>query len=300
MGRGAVRRAGLASLLAVALFAAGGAPLARADGDPASDYLINNQVFLTSESVAVSPADQQLLALVRTANQDGFAIRVALISTDYDLGSITALWRKPRVYADFLGIELSAAYSGRLLVVMPNGFGVNWPSHSTSAAYGSLAGIPVSGGANGVALAAQTAVRRLAAADGVTLETAQPSSGAPWLIIGIVAAAVLLAVLAFVGLPRARRRWHDRPQRAPRRRPAVSGPGRRIRLRWIVPGPAPARARGDLDHRSRYRHPAPVQLAGRAPVRSRLRPARPERASDLARRLPGAPGDPHLRRPGMP
>ena len=40
-----------------------------ADGDPASDFLITNQVFLTSQSASVSPAQRQLLAVVRAANR---------------------------------------------------------------------------------------------------------------------------------------------------------------------------------------------------------------------------------------
>ena len=98
--------------------------VARADGDPASDYLVANQVFLTSQSTGMSPAQRQLVAAVAAANRAGFAIRVAVISSDYDLGSVTELWDQPRTYARFLGVELSFAYRRqRLLVVMPNGFG---------------------------------------------------------------------------------------------------------------------------------------------------------------------------------
>ena len=47
-----------------------------------------------------------------------------MIATNSDLGSIAALWRRPQLYAQFLGRELSLVYHGELLVVMPNGFGV--------------------------------------------------------------------------------------------------------------------------------------------------------------------------------
>ena len=48
-----------------------------------------------------------------------------MIASSYDLGSITSLWRKPRTYARFLGAELQFVYKDRLLIVMPNGFGIS-------------------------------------------------------------------------------------------------------------------------------------------------------------------------------
>ncbi|MCL2770597.1 MAG: hypothetical protein FWD42_10915, partial [Solirubrobacterales bacterium] len=119
---------------------------ARADGDPASDYLVTQQLFLTSEPNSFSSAQQQrLAAVVAAANRAGFAIRVAVISSSYDLGSVTELWRQPQTYARFLGLELSASYRGRLLVVMPNGLGFNWPGHSPAAAQRALAAISTGG-----------------------------------------------------------------------------------------------------------------------------------------------------------
>jgi hypothetical protein len=127
---------------------------------------------------------------------------VAIISTDYDLGSITALWRKLRLYARFLGLELSLAYKQRLLVVMPNGFGFNWPQHSAGPAYRLLAKIPIES-ANAASLdAAQTAVRQLAAAAGVTvpaLTNARTNETAPVRASGndhVVIIAAALAALA--------------------------------------------------------------------------------------------------------
>ena len=102
--------------------------------------------------------------MLKTASGAGFPIRVAIIASRSDLGSVTALWRKPTSYARFLGLELSLAYKQRLLAVMPNGFGFNWPGHSPAAAYARLARIPIKPG--GLFLAAQTAVRALAAAHG--------------------------------------------------------------------------------------------------------------------------------------
>ena len=133
---------GLALLLLALAFAGGFAAVARADGDPASDYLVTRQVFLSSQPASASLSQRELLSAVAAANRAGFAIRVAVISSEYDLGSITALWRKPRIYARFLGLELSSVYKQRLLVVMPNGLGLNWPGHSTASAYELLARVP--------------------------------------------------------------------------------------------------------------------------------------------------------------
>ena len=162
------RVSGVALAAAVALTGAFAA-IAHADGDPASDYLVSKQVFLTSLPGSNSAAQQELVSAVQTANRAGFAIRVATISTEYDLGSITELWRNPRVYARFLGLELSSVYRRRLLVIMPNGFGFNWPGHSTAAAYRLLTGIRIRAGDATLAVTAAQAVRQLAGAAGVTL-----------------------------------------------------------------------------------------------------------------------------------
>ena len=100
---------------------------------------------------------------------------MAVISQPADLGAITALWRKPAAYADFLGTELSLAYAQRLLIVMPNGFGFNWQGHSATAADKVLDGLHIGPGSTGLVAAAETAVRALAQASGIRL--AAPASG---------------------------------------------------------------------------------------------------------------------------
>ena len=171
------RSSAVLALAATLVLVSGG--VARADGDPASDYLVANQVFLTSQSTGMSPAQRQLVAAVAAANRAGFAIRVAVISSAYDLGSVTELWDQPRTYARFLGVELSLAYRRqRLLVVMPNGFGFNWPGHATAPPYRLLAAVsPDIGAGAGLAAAAEVAVRRLARASGVALPPSQPAAG---------------------------------------------------------------------------------------------------------------------------
>jgi hypothetical protein len=156
----------LALLLAVVV-AAGVAGPARADGDPASDYLVGAKVFLPYDAKFPPRQSAQLTALVAAANKAGYTIRVAIIWSNYDMGSVTALWRKPRTYARFLGLELGFVYKRRLLIVMPNGFGFNWPKHSPDTEYALLSKIRIPTGAPGLLTAAATALTTLAAADGV-------------------------------------------------------------------------------------------------------------------------------------
>jgi cytochrome oxidase Cu insertion factor (SCO1/SenC/PrrC family)/thiol-disulfide isomerase/thioredoxin len=150
------------------------ASMARADGDPGSDVLVYQPLFLGSDAGVSISQQSQLGGLLRSAASAGFPVRVAIISSRSDLGAVTGLWRQPREYARFLSLELAMAYRGRLLVVMPNGIGFNWPGHSSADAYRALADVPVNPGANGLATAARTAVRSLASDAGIKL-TAPPS-----------------------------------------------------------------------------------------------------------------------------
>ena len=227
--------------LAVALVVVWGG-VARADTDPASDYLVDNQVFLSSQSTGLSSAQRQLVAAVTAANRAGFAIRVAVISSSYDLGSVPELWDKPRTYARFLGVELSRAdRRQRLLVVMPNGFGFNWPGHPTAGTYRLLAAVPLDSGAGaGLAGAAEVAIRRLARTSGVALPPSQPAAGggsaragsaAALTIIGAVAGGIAALVAFAIAITRVRRRLALRRERP--ERPRSSRLPRE--LQWAIP-----------------------------------------------------------------
>jgi hypothetical protein len=201
-----------AIVLAVVAAALATCAVARADGDPASDYLLTQKVFLPFDAKFPAAKQQQLAALVAAANRAGYAIRVALIWSSYDLGSITGLWRKPRIYARFLGAELGYVYKQRLLVVMPNGFGFNRPHHTATAEYALLARIPIAPGPAALVVAAETAVRRLAAASGVKVvpvRVASPghrNSRDRTIIIAGAVAAIVFAALLRLALRRPRRR----------------------------------------------------------------------------------------------
>jgi cytochrome oxidase Cu insertion factor (SCO1/SenC/PrrC family)/thiol-disulfide isomerase/thioredoxin len=151
---------------------------ASADGDPGSDVLVYQDLFAGSDAGLTVQQQLALGGALKAAAREGFPVRVAIIASPQDLGAVTALWRKPRAYARFLGIELSLAYKQRLLVVMPNGLGLNWPGHSTRSAYRLLARVPIRAGGGGLFDAASTAVNRLATASGIELRsTATPPNG---------------------------------------------------------------------------------------------------------------------------
>ena len=181
---------GVLCLLAGALAAVALSPVARADGDPASDYLIGQQVFLGYDAKIPVALERKLVAAVASANKNGFPIKVALIWSSYDLGSVPELFRKPRTYAHFLDIEDSQCWWGglcgsgrfksttRLLVVMPNGLGFAQWKHSPASGYRTLAGITVSPTPAGLATAATAAVVKLTSAAGVKVST-RGGSGIP-------------------------------------------------------------------------------------------------------------------------
>ena len=195
---------GVAALaVAAAALACVAAPSARADGDPASDYLLTQKVFFPFDLKVPKAEQQQFVALVDEANRKGFTIRVALIWSAYDLGSITSLWLKPRTYARFLGAELIYVYKNRLLVVMPNGFGFNRPGHSPRAEYRMLSKIPIKPGPSGFVASSSAAVRALAKASGVELSgtpSAAPSSSNNDRLVIVLAATAALAVAVFLRL----------------------------------------------------------------------------------------------------
>ena len=191
------------ALIAACVLAAAAAQSARADGDPASDYLLGQKVFLPYDAKFPPRQAAELTGLIDAANKAGFKIRVAILWSDYDMGSVTALWRKPRTYARFLGLELGFVYKQRLLIIMPNGFGFNWPKHPTTAEYALLEKIPIARGAPGLLTAASAAVTKLAAASGVTVAPpgrvttpAQRNAHDREIIIAAALAALALAAAA--------------------------------------------------------------------------------------------------------
>jgi len=193
-------RAALVAALIAFAWAWHAAP-ARADGDPASDVLATQALFLPQDAGATPAQRAQLTALLQNAARRGYPIRVALVASAADLGSVTALWRQPATYARFLGQELAFVHKGPLLVVMPNGFGLTRLGHPPPGE-SALAALAAPGA--GLAGAAITAVRRLAADAGhplpVSSVQAPRAGGSSDAIAWIVLAAGALAIAIAWGL----------------------------------------------------------------------------------------------------
>jgi hypothetical protein len=159
-------------VLVAALVCAAGlvaAPTARADGDPASDILTQQDVFYGTGVNLRSKAAAQLPALLERARDKGYDMKVALISDFQDLGVVTYLWKDPQAYADYLGAELSIVYKGRVLVVMPNGYGIYRLGHSTVRERRALDALPAPRRTAGFLPGALKAVPELAATQKVKL-----------------------------------------------------------------------------------------------------------------------------------
>jgi hypothetical protein len=180
---------------------------ARADGDPASDVLATQSLFLPQDAGIPVGQQSQLTGLLRAAAASGYPIRVAIVASRADLGSVTGLWRQPQTYARFLGQELSLVYRGPLLVVMPDGYGFSRQAGPLPAAQSVLADLRKPGGGTELGTAALTAVQRLAAASGYSIPippaaaTASTSGGIGTIpLIALIVGAILIAVAWAVSL----------------------------------------------------------------------------------------------------
>ncbi len=180
-GRGGVRRglvlAGVAAIVALQV------PVSLADGDPASDMLLEQSVFFPYNA----PSQSARLALQQAVGRvyaHGNRIKVAVVYDQTDLGSIPSLFGHPADYAHFLGIELGHWYVGPLLVVMPAGFGIYDGDRPTAAEEAVLRPLRVDATSpDGLTQSAATAVHDLAAASALDstdirapLVTAYPAS----------------------------------------------------------------------------------------------------------------------------
>ena len=134
--------------------------VALADGDPASDTLYTQNVFLPY-STKVTPASAlELEQATKAAQRAGRPVRVALIAAPSDLGAVPSLYGRPAAYARFLGMELQFVYPGRLLVVMPQGAALSQKGRLVSTS--TVDNVKVGPGADGLASTAVRLVRSLA------------------------------------------------------------------------------------------------------------------------------------------
>lgn len=187
---------------ALALAALAACTAAWADGDPASDVLYTQNVFLPYARGIPQSLGAKLESAAAAAKKSGNPIKVAVIASRGDLGLVQSLWLQPERYAPFLGRELRFAYHGTLVVVMPSGFGVYRDEKPVGREERLLSRVRIDGSPRGLTEAALVAVRRLSGAG-----PGSESQGSGWrdrLLIGAGAALVVAALVVLGGIRRRR------------------------------------------------------------------------------------------------
>jgi hypothetical protein len=173
--------------------------VARANGDPASDYLLVQSVFLPFNAKVDANASADLSDTIRRSDKAGFRIKVAVIGSRYDLGTAFSLYNKAQKYAEFLGLELSFQYRDHLLVVMPNGFGASIDGKPDQQGIRVVENLPGPGtDATEQVKAATDAVRRLAVASGHVLPPPGKGGGGSATRDRITIAATVTALIALL------------------------------------------------------------------------------------------------------
>jgi hypothetical protein len=208
----AIRLTLVVSLIAAALVVAGAA---RADADPASDTLYTGQLFLPYSTKVPPPIAARLRAAIARSRAAGRPVRVALIGAPRDLGGVPQLFGNPLYYARFLDAELQFLYSGRVLVVMPQGAGLA-KGGRLIADKAVVAAKPGEGGA-ALARTATALVEEITTGKATALKTftgrvpaaasAPRSSGSPvgWITGAAIALVFVLIAVAGIALGRRRR-----------------------------------------------------------------------------------------------
>jgi hypothetical protein len=199
-----LRRA-LALVTAIGVLLALASPV-HADGDPASDVLLGENVFYPYSPPASGRLQAALNSETAAAHRARFPIKVALIGSPIDLGAIPQLFGKPQQYAAFLDQEISFGGARKpLLVVMPTGYGASGVGRAAASVLGSVPR-PATPRTDALAQAATLAVARLAAASGHPLSRTQGPSRAgsaggssvlPVVILGVACAGIATGLLAF-------------------------------------------------------------------------------------------------------
>jgi hypothetical protein len=184
----------LLSVLAVTF-----APRARADGDPASDVLLGENVFYPYQPATSKTLMASLNSATNAAAKRHFPLKVALIASPIDLGIIPQLLGKPQSYAKYLDYEISFTSKQPLLVVMKDGYGVEGLPASATAAVAKLAP-PAGGTPDDLAQAALSATGKLADAAGHPIAGVKSTSSASGAGGGGGGNAVLLIVLIVAAL----------------------------------------------------------------------------------------------------
>jgi hypothetical protein len=97
---------------------------ARADGDPASDVLLLQDVYLPYAPGIPADLGRTITDLVKETRKAGFPLKVAIIADPKDLGAVPQFFGRSQAYAPFLESEIAFNSKKPLLTVMPSGYGV--------------------------------------------------------------------------------------------------------------------------------------------------------------------------------
>src|SRR3954468_11415231 len=188
---------------------------ARADGDPASDVLLLQDVYLPYAPGVPGPIGKTITTLLKTTRKAGFPLKVAIIADPKDLGAVPQFFGKPQQYAPFLQSEIAFNSKRPLLVVMTAGYGA---AALPNGAETGLQGLDPPKSANGEDLgrSAIAAIVKLSAAAGHPVPSPKlPSAGggggstSPLIVFGVP-----VALLALGGVLAALRRRQDTPAEA--------------------------------------------------------------------------------------
>lgn len=195
----------LAALVAMLLPAT-----AWANGDPASDVLLTDNLFLPAQPPSGDTV-RRVREVIDRAREAGQPVRVAIIHTPRDLGSAANLFGHPREYAHLLGGELRdpAAHGGEgtqdaLIVVMPAGYGTSNVPPGVDRELRSVE-LPAEAGPDELGAAAGYGVQELARGAGHPIEATfeRPEAGgggALTVVLVVVGLAALAGALVVVRL----------------------------------------------------------------------------------------------------
>jgi len=189
---------GAALALAAVMLLASAGSRALADGDPASDTLLDENVFYPYQPPVSATMSKTMTEVLSELSKAGLGLKVAIIGSPLDLGELPRLFGHPEQYAQYLDREISFNRPQSLLVVMPAGFGT-----VAAGPPGALAGSKVDAtrGTYGLVRSAILAVERLARAIGrpiaeprIPSASSGSSGGPPALLLFGVPAALLVIV----------------------------------------------------------------------------------------------------------
>jgi hypothetical protein len=159
------------------------ARVASADIDPASDVLLQQDIFVPYEPAVCTEEKKALLAATRKTKAAGYQLKVAIIASQIDLGGAPEFFGHPTPYAKFLGRELATfgPHGGlknriHLITVMPQGWGLYQVDPRASSVVQSIR-IPSGAGPSELTRAAIRAVPKVATAAGHPTSTVKVPSG---------------------------------------------------------------------------------------------------------------------------